>query len=145
MPTSCGSEVLPLHAARGHAQAVPRTAGDHQCRVRTLHHPGRGVHIHRQDRDNGQNTAQGAWGTDAVLAAHHCLRHLNHFQATYKRKNMEELITFEVLAGMDNVEVTQFQPDYTDAFSDYMRKSIQESEQMSREAMNSAASVIIYR
>ncbi len=46
---------------------------------------------------------------------------------------------------MDNVEVTQFQPDYTDAFSDYMRKSIQESEQMSREAMNSAASVIIYR
>jgi hypothetical protein len=58
---------------------------------------------------------------------------------------MEELITFEVLAGMDNVEVTQFQPDYTDAFSDYMRKSIQESEQMSREAMNSAASVIIYR
>lgn len=64
MPTSCGSEVLPLHAARGHAQAVPGTARDHQCRVRTLNHPGRGVHIHRQDRDNGQDTAQGAWGTE---------------------------------------------------------------------------------
>ena len=64
MPTSCGFEVLPLYAARGHAQAVPGAARDHQCRVRTLHHPRRGVYIHRQDRDNGQDTAQGAWGTE---------------------------------------------------------------------------------
>lgn len=58
---------------------------------------------------------------------------------------MEEVITFDVLAEKEQIQVTPFQPDYTDAFSDYMRKSIQESEQMSREAMNSAAGVIIYR
>lgn len=54
-------------------------------------------------------------------------------------------MTFEELVVRENGEVTPFQPDYTDEFSEYMRKSIHESEQMSREALNSASSVIIYR
>ena len=58
---------------------------------------------------------------------------------------MEEILTFEDLVEKEKGEVTLFQPDYTDDFSEYMRKSIQESEQMSRDALNSAASVIIYR
>lgn len=58
---------------------------------------------------------------------------------------MEEVMTFEALVEKENGTITPFEPDYTDAFSDYMRQSIQESERMSREALNSAASVIISR
>lgn len=58
---------------------------------------------------------------------------------------MEEILTLEDLVKKGNGEVSVFQPDYTDNFSEYMKKSIQESEQMSREALNSAAHVIIYR
>ena len=58
---------------------------------------------------------------------------------------MEEVMTFEELVVREKGEITPFQPDYTDDFSEYMRKSIHESEQMSREALNSASSVIIYR
>ena len=54
-------------------------------------------------------------------------------------------MTFEALVELENGSVTPFNPDYTDAFSDYMRQSIQESERMSREALNSASSVIICR
>ena len=57
---------------------------------------------------------------------------------------MEEILTFDVLAVMENGSVSVFHPDYTDDFSDYMQKSIMDSEQMSREALNSAAQVIIY-
>ena len=58
---------------------------------------------------------------------------------------MEEIMTLEALVEHENGTVTLFQPSYTDDFSAYMKKSIQESEQMSRDAMNSAAHVIIYR
>ena len=58
---------------------------------------------------------------------------------------MEEILTLEDLVKKGNGEVSVFQLDYTDYFSEYMKKSIQESEQMSREALNSAAHVIIYR
>lgn len=54
-------------------------------------------------------------------------------------------MTFEELVEKEKGEITLFQPDYTDDFSEYMKKSIQESEQMSRDALNSASSVIIYR
>lgn len=58
---------------------------------------------------------------------------------------MEEVMTFETLVEKENGTITPFEPDYTEAFSEYMRQSIQESERMSREALNSAASVIISR
>ena len=58
---------------------------------------------------------------------------------------MEEILTFEAFAEKENGQVSVFHPDYTDDFSDYMQKSIMESEQMSRDALNSAAHVIIYR
>ncbi|MBP3776479.1 MAG: hypothetical protein IJ069_02010 [Prevotella sp.] len=58
---------------------------------------------------------------------------------------MEEVLTFETLVEVEHGEVMPFQPDYTEDFSKYMRESIRQSEQMSREAMNSAASVIIYQ
>lgn len=58
---------------------------------------------------------------------------------------MEEVMTFETLVEKENGTITPFEPDYTEAFSEYMRHSIQESERMSREALNSAASVIISR
>lgn len=58
---------------------------------------------------------------------------------------MEEVLTFEALAETEKGSVSVFQPDYTDDFSSYMKKSIMESEQLSREALNSAAHVIIYR
>jgi chloramphenicol O-acetyltransferase len=58
---------------------------------------------------------------------------------------MEEILTFEALAEKENGQVSVLHPDYTDDFSDYMQKSIMESEQLSREALNSAAHVIIYR
>lgn len=58
---------------------------------------------------------------------------------------MEEVMTFEALVEKENGTVTPFEPDYTEAFCEYMRESIQESERMSREALNSAASVIICR
>ena len=58
---------------------------------------------------------------------------------------MEEAMTFKALVEKEHGEVTIFQPDYTDAFSKYIKKSIQESEQMSREAQNSAVSIVIYR
>ena len=54
-------------------------------------------------------------------------------------------MTFEALVEKENGTITPFEPDYTEAFSDYMRKSIQESEQMSREALNAASSIIICR
>lgn len=54
-------------------------------------------------------------------------------------------MTFETLVEKEHGEVSVFQPDYTEDFSDYMKKSIMESEKMSREALNSAANVIIYR
>jgi hypothetical protein len=62
-----------------------------------------------------------------------------------KTKNMEEIMTLEVLVEKEKGRVSIFQPDYTEDFGAYMKKSIQESEQMSREALNSAAHVIIYR
>lgn len=58
---------------------------------------------------------------------------------------MEEVMTFQALVRRENGPTTPFQPDYTDDFSEYIKKSIQESERMSREALNSAVSVIIYR
>ena len=58
---------------------------------------------------------------------------------------MKEVMTFEKLVEKEKGTITPFEPDYTEAFSDYMRKSIQESEQMSREALNSASSIIICR
>ena len=58
---------------------------------------------------------------------------------------MEEVMTLDALVEQENGKISVFQPDYTEDFSAYMRKSIQESEQMSRDAMNSAAHVIIYR
>ena len=58
---------------------------------------------------------------------------------------MEEVLTFEALTETEKGAVSVFQPDYTDDFSSYMKKSIMESEQLSREALNSAAHVIIYR
>lgn len=58
---------------------------------------------------------------------------------------MEEVMTFEALVKKENGTITPFEPEYTEAFGEYMRQSIQESERMSREALNSAASVIISR
>ena len=56
----------------------------------------------------------------------------------------EEVLTFEMLAEKEKGIVSVFQPDYTDDFSNYMKKSIMESEQLSKEALNSATHVIIY-
>ena len=58
---------------------------------------------------------------------------------------MEEVMTLEVLVEKEKGKISIFQPDYTEEFGVYMKQSIQESEQMSREALNSAAHVIIYR
>ncbi len=60
-------------------------------------------------------------------------------------KDMEEVLTFETLAENEKGKVSVFKPDYTDDFCDYMKKSILESEQSSRDALNSAAHVIICR
>ncbi len=54
-------------------------------------------------------------------------------------------MTLGALVEKENGKVSVFQPDYTEDFSAYIKQSIQESERMSREAMNSAAHVIIYR
>lgn len=56
-----------------------------------------------------------------------------------------EVMTLDALVEQENGRVSVFQPDYTKDFSAFMKKSIQESERMSRDAMNSAAPVIIYR
>lgn len=58
---------------------------------------------------------------------------------------MEEVMTLEVLVEKENGEISIFQPDYTEEFGVYMKRSIQESERLNREALNSAAHVIIYR
>lgn len=57
---------------------------------------------------------------------------------------MEEVLTLEALAEKEDGTISLFQPDYTDDFSRYMKKSIMESEQLSREALKSATDVIIY-
>lgn len=56
---------------------------------------------------------------------------------------MGKILTFDDLIEKEGGKTTAFEPDYTNDFCAYMKESIRQSEHMSREAMNSAATIVI--
>ena len=64
MPTSRRPPLLPVPRTGGHEKTVPGAAGDRQCGIRKIPDPGRGFRLHREEPQDGEDTAQGAWGTE---------------------------------------------------------------------------------
>ena len=68
MSVAVGHALLPVHGAGGHEEAVSGAAGDNQQGVWPLPYAGRGVHIHRQEPDDGEDTAPRGGRVDHVCA-----------------------------------------------------------------------------